>query len=65
VNAKQASTIAGAPSIANIHCQPCSPSTPLMSRMIQPDSRPPSTPATATPAKNTEIAAARRFDGNQ
>ena len=35
-----------------------------MSRMIQPDTSPPSTPATATPAKNTEIAAARRFAGN-
>jgi hypothetical protein len=33
--------------------------------MIQPENNPPSTPATATPAKNTEITAARRLAGNQ
>ncbi len=36
-----------------------------MSRMIQPDTSPPSTPATATPAKKIAITAARRRAGNQ
>ena len=34
----------GMPSSTNIHCQPNSPITPPISRMIQPDTRPPSTP---------------------
>ena len=60
-----ASTSAGAPSMTNIHCHPFMPSTPAMSRMIQPDTRPPSTPATITPAKKIDMTEARRRGGNQ
>ena len=49
----------------NIHCQPFMPATPSNVCISQPDSGPPSMPASGIEAVNSALKRARRFNGTQ